>query len=82
MRRAWEGAAGMVQRRFSRIDTERPWASRPSASASASAAGPSAASDSGVQATIEVRFRKSATPRPPEKRAAREVGSTWLVPAT
>ena len=46
------------------------------------AAGPRAASDCGVQATSEVRFRKSETPRPPEKRAAREVGSTWLVPAT
>ena len=32
--------------------------------------------------TSEVRLRKSATPSPPEKRAAREVGSTWLVPAT
>ena len=43
------GIAGAQPRRFSRIETDRPCASRPSASASASAAGPSAASASGVQ---------------------------------
>ena len=71
MRRAL-AVIGVQPRRFSRIDTDRPCAPRPSASASASAAGPSAASASGVQATSEVRLRKSATPSPPEKRAARE----------
>ena len=30
----------------------------------------------------EVRFMKSSTPRPEEKRALRAVGSTWLEPAT
>ena len=31
---------------------------------------------------IEVRFMKSSTPSPEEKRALRAVGSTWLEPAT
>ncbi len=31
---------------------------------------------------IEVRFMKSSTERPDEKRAERAVGSTWLEPPT
>ena len=34
------------------------------------------------QPTIDVRFMKSRTERPEEKRALREVGKTWFGPAT
>src|SRR5215203_2818704 len=61
-----------------RIATERACASSPSASASAIAAGPSARSWSDPHLRIEVRFMKSSTPSPDEKRAERAVGSTWL----
>ena len=36
----------------------------------------------GVAGEDGVRFMKSVTPRPDEKRALRAVGSTWLSPAT
>ena len=36
----------------------------------------------GVERRIEVRFMKSSTPSPEEKRAERAVGSTWFEPAT
>jgi hypothetical protein len=36
----------------------------------------------GPSFSIEVRFMKSSTPRPEEKRAERAVGSTWLEPPT
>ena len=62
--------------------TERAWASRPSASPSAIAAGRERGSASGPHLRIEVRFMKSSTPRPEEKRAERAVGSTWFEPAT
>ena len=39
------------------------------------------ASCSGPHLRIEVRFMKSSTPSPDEKRAERAVGSTWLEPA-
>src|SRR5690606_32001449 len=65
-----------------RSETEMPCASSPSSPASVSAAGPIAANASASQPMIDVRFRKSGTPSPDEKRALREVGSTWLGPAT
>src|SRR5947209_467554 len=68
--------------RLSRIATERACASRPSACPSAIAAGPSLASASASSRRIEVRFMKSSTLKPDEKRAERAVGSTWLEPAT
>src|ERR1043165_5731970 len=68
--------------RFSRIATERACASRPSALPSAIAAGPSLPSASASSRRIEVRFMKSSTPSPEEKRAERAVGSTWFEPAT
>ena len=43
---------------------------------------PSAARLSGSHFRSEVRFMKSSTPRPEEKRAVRAVGSTWFEPAT
>src|SRR4051794_31986375 len=61
---------------LSRIAMERAWPCRPSASPSAIAAGASARSDSGPHLRIDVRFMKSSTPRPDEKRAERAVGST------
>src|ERR1051325_9317207 len=76
------GGLGCAHRRLRRMATERAWASRPSASPSAMAAGPSFASCSGPHLRIEVRFMKSSTPSPDEKRAERAVGSTWLEPAT
>ena len=36
----------------------------------------------GSHLRIEVRFMKSSTPRPEEKRAERAVGSTWFGPPT
>src|SRR5262249_54555557 len=68
--------------RLRRIATERAWAARPSASPSAIAAGPRGAGGSGPHLRNEVRFMKSSTPRPDEKRAERAVGSTWFEPAT
>src|ERR1700738_5325352 len=65
-----------------RIATARAWASSPSALPSAIAAGPSLRSASASSRRIEVRFMKSSTPKPDEKRAERAVGSTWLEPAT
>src|SRR6185437_8998794 len=62
--------------RFSRIATESACASSPSARASVTAAGPIARRLSGSQASSEVRFRKSSTPSPDEKRALRAVGRT------
>ena len=46
------------------------------------AAGASAASALASSFRSEVRFMKSSTPSPEEKRAVRAVGSTWLEPAT
>src|SRR6185312_11884555 len=60
--------------RFSLIATESACASRPSARASVTAAGPIARRLSASQASSEVRFRKSSTPKPDEKRALRAVG--------
>ena len=37
---------------------------------------------SGPSLSSEVRFMKSSTDRPEEKRAERAVGSTWLEPPT
>src|ERR1700756_3594316 len=68
--------------RLRRNPTEREWASSPSALPSVIAAGPSARNWSGPHFRIEVRFMKSITPRPEEKRAERAVGSTWLEPPT
>ena len=62
--------------RLSRMATERAWASSPSALPSTIAAPPSARNCSGPHLRIEVRFMKSSTPRPEEKRADRAVGST------
>ena len=73
-------ALGLAQ--HDRGRTERAWAASPSASPSAMAAGPSAASWSGPHLRMEVRFMKSRTPKPEEKRAERAVGSTWLEPPT
>src|SRR5271166_4974978 len=73
---------GCVHRLLSRSATERAWALSPSASPSAIAAGPSSASCSAPHLRSDVRFMKSSTPRPDEKRAERAVGSTWLEPAT
>ena len=50
--------------------------------ASVMAAGARAASARRSSLRIEVRFMKSSTPSPEEKRALRAVGSTWLEPAT
>src|SRR5215203_7459395 len=74
------GVGALRARHFGlkRIATERACASSPSASASAIAAGPSARSWSDPHLRIEVRFMKSSTPSPDEKRAERAVGSTWL----
>src|SRR5260370_11927692 len=77
----------LILRRFGhgklrRSPTERAWASRPSASPRIIAAGPSARNWSGPHFKIDVRFMKSSTPRPEEKRAKRAVGSTWLEPPT
>src|SRR5262249_17887220 len=67
-----------------RMGTERAWAwaSSPWASPRAIGAPPSWRSCSGPQLRIEVRFMKSSTPSPEEKRAERAVGSTWLEPPT
>jgi hypothetical protein len=46
------------------------------------AAGARASSARSSSRRIEVRFMKSSTPSPDEKRALRAVGSTWLEPAT
>src|ERR1700756_1734301 len=67
--------------RPSRIDNDNACASSPSASASRIAEGARAARLAASQRTIEVRFRKSRTPRPDAKRALRAVGRTWLGPA-
>src|SRR5713101_6792172 len=68
--------------RFSLIATDSACASSPSARASVTAAGPIARRLSASHANSEVRFRKSRTPSPEEKRALRAVGRTWLGPAT
>ena len=60
---------------------ERACASSPSASASAMAGGPSTAMAPASKDSKVVRFMKSSTESPEEKRAEREVGSTWLGPA-
>src|SRR6516164_7828470 len=73
---------GHRHRRLSRSATERACALSPSASPSAIAAGPISASCSAPHLRMDVRFMKSSTPRPEEKRAERAVGSTWLEPAT
>ena len=66
-----------------RIATERRCASSPSARASVMAAGARLRKRALHRACrIEVRFMKSSTPSPEEKRALRAVGSTWLEPAT
>src|SRR5712672_1900615 len=78
--RGW--SLGRRHRGLMRIATERACASSPSASPSAIAAGPSACNCSGPHLRIEVRFMKSSTPSPDEKRAERAVGSTWLEPPT
>ena len=44
--------------------------------------GRQASSARGSSCRIDVRFMKSSTPSPEEKRALRAVGSTWLEPAT
>src|SRR5690606_36815781 len=67
---------------LSRIDTERPWAWRRSVSANVTAAPASSARAEGVQPRIEVRFTKSSTTSPEEKRAERAVGRTWFEPPT
>jgi len=67
--------------RFSRMETDRPWAASPSASASVRADGPSFDKASASQASTLVRLRKSNTDSPDENRAVREVGSTWFGPA-
>ena len=41
-----------------------------------------AASAAGVMRAMVVRFMKSSTERPEEKRAERAVGSTWFGPPT
>src|SRR5262249_19195596 len=68
--------------RVRRNTPERAWAWSPSALPSVIAAGPSARNWSGPHFRIEVRFMKSSTPSPDEKRAERAVGSTWLEPPT
>src|SRR5215470_6957828 len=73
---------GRRHRGLMRIATERAYASSTSTSPSAIAEGPSACSCSGPHLRIEVRFMKSSTPSPDEKRAERAVGSTWLEPPT
>src|SRR5262245_38287317 len=71
-----EGSVGGRHRGLKRIATERACASSPSASPSVIAAGPSARNWSGPHLRIDVRFMKSSTPSPEEKRAERAVGST------
>src|SRR5271166_1266848 len=73
---------GARHQRLSRIATERAWASSPSAVPSVMAASASARNCSGPHLRIEVRFMKSRTPSPDEKRADPAVGSTWFEPAT
>src|SRR5579883_1459508 len=68
---------GSGHQRLRRMATERAWASSPSAVPSAMAASASARSCAGPHLRIEVRFMKSSTPSPEEKRAERAVGSTW-----
>ena len=62
--------------------TEAAWAGSPSACASATAAGPIARTAAASRLRKLVRFMKSSTESPEEKRARRPVGSTWLGPAT
>src|ERR1700744_2180707 len=76
------GRRRLGHRRLSLMATERACAPRPSASPSVIAAGASRASCSGPHLRIDVRFMKSSTPSPEEKRAERAVGRTWLEPAT
>src|SRR3712207_1716183 len=68
--------------RFRRIATDRACPSSPSERPSAIAAGPSARRAFASHFRIEVRFMKSSTPRPDEKRAERAVGRTWFGPPT
>ena len=65
-----------------RIATERACPVNPSVCASLIAAGPSLAKAPGVQDNTDVRFIKSITDKPDEKRAERAVGNTWLDPPT
>src|SRR3546814_7483732 len=67
---------------FSLLATEEAWAGSPSAVANATAAGPMAPIARSSSWRKLVRFMKSSTARPEEKRARRPVGSTWLGPAT
>src|SRR5260370_26191126 len=68
-------------RGLKRIITQRAWPSSPSASPSAMAAGPRARNRSGPHLRIDVRFIKSSTPNPEEKRTERAGGSTGCEPA-
>ncbi len=61
--------------------TERAWACRLSASPSAMAASASARNPSGPHFSSVVRFMKSSTPSPEEKRAERAVGQHMVRPA-
>src|SRR6202034_1980762 len=68
--------------RRSRNATERACASSPSASPSVTAAGPRTSSERASHLSSDVRFMKSSTPTPDEKRAERAVGRTWFDPPT
>src|SRR6185312_12791831 len=65
-----------AQFRFRRAAMERAWASSPSASASVMACGPSFEIAASLSDSNVVRFMKSSTESPEEKRAERDVGST------
>ena len=68
---------------FSRRATDSPCALQPlGLGQTVTAAGPMVASALASQPSRVVRFMKSSTPSPDEKRAPREVGSTWLGPPT
>src|SRR5690606_18347883 len=77
-----ESARSRSAPQFSLIVTERPWACKPSASASSTAAPASTRKAPASHFSSEVRFMKSGTPSPEEKRAERAVGRTWLEPPT
>ena len=64
-----------------RNSAERAWAVRPSPRARMEAVLPSSEAPSGEHMISDERFWKSYTPSGEEKRAVREVGSTWLGPA-
>ena len=65
-----------------RIATERACAVEAFGVAERHGGGRERAQRSARSLRMEVRFMKSSTPRPEEKRAERAVGSTWLEPAT